>query len=132
MFGKIILLLTGGIFAAYGIACIIDPSLPAEYMGVELGAAGGTVEFMAMYGGLQTAMGLLFLYTGLHAERNLAGLKVMALLLGGLGLTRLCGLILHGQDSYNMGAVVYEITSMVLALVALKLAASAAPSARGT
>lgn len=119
MFAKILLICTGVIFGVYGIACAINPALPAGYIGVELGDAGGTVEFMAMYGGLQAAMGLLFLYFGLRTELHAAGLKCIVLLLGGLGVTRLVGLMVHGPDSYNLGAVVYELGSVALALWAL-------------
>jgi hypothetical protein len=127
MFTKLLLLVSGAIFGLYGLACAFDPALPAGYMGVELGQAG-TVEFMAMYGGLQTAMGLIFLYCGLRADRYRTGAICLLLLLGGLGLTRLTGLLVHGTDYYNIGAVCYELTTAALAAIAVKGSTAATDS----
>lgn len=120
MFAKLLLIISGLIFIIYGLACAFNPALPAGYIGMELGPAGGHVEFIAMYGGLQAALGMLFLYCGLHRKRRLAGLKCLALFLGALGLARLGGLLSYGVDSYNLAAVCYELGSAALALWAIK------------
>ena len=126
MFAKLLLIISGLTFIIYGLACAFDPSLPAGYIGMELGQAGGHVEFIAMYGGLQAALGIFFLYCGLHSERRLAGLKCLVLFIGGLGLARLGGLLSHGFDNYNLAATCYELGSTALALWAIKTIAATA------
>jgi hypothetical protein len=126
LFAKLLLILNGLTFIIYGLACAFDPSLPAGYIGMELGQAGGHVEFLAMYGGLQTALGIFFLYCGLHSGSRMAGLKCLALFFGGLGLARLVGLLTHGVDNYNLAAACYELGVALLALWALKILTPAA------
>ena len=126
LFAQALLMLNGLILAGYGAACLVSPALPAAYMGVELGSAGGPVEFMAMYGGLQLAAGLYFMRCGIASSRVLEGIRLMAVLFAGLGLARLAGLLRIGVDDYNLDAVIYELGSMTLAIIALRLLTSRA------
>jgi hypothetical protein len=121
LFSRFVVIATGLIFGSYGIGCVIDPALPAEYMGVALGDAGGKVEFMAMYGGLQAGLGGLLIYLGCKAEQVDQGLKLIIVIIGSLATVRIAGLVVHGTDDYNFGAACYEATTTILALVALKL-----------
>lgn len=121
LFARALLLINGLLLAGYGVACLISPALPAGYMGVELGSAGGPVEFIAMYGGLQIAAGLYFAVCGVAISRFLEGIRLMAVLFAGLGLARLSGLLRIGVDDYNLYAVIYELGSMTLAIIALRL-----------
>lgn len=120
MFARLLLCISGLIFTAYGVACALDPSLPARLIGMELGAAGGTIEFVAMYGGLQIAMGLFFFHAGLRRERQQYGLQCLALFLGSLGAARLAGLFSYGPDPYNVAAACFELIIAALALLAMK------------
>ncbi len=120
MFTKLLLYICGLIFIAYGVACAMNPALPASLIGMELGEGGGRVEFVAMYGGLQTAMGLFFLHAGLRPRRQQLGLQCIALFLGSLGAARLAGIFFYGPDSYNVGAVCFELIAATLALFAMK------------
>ena len=118
-FARILLGLTGSIFAGYGIFCLLDPAAPAGFFSLELPNSTATVEIVAMYGGLQTAMGALFLYAAADVQRVRTGTFTMAVLMGGLAIGRTYGLLVHGADTtYNLPAVAYETTSTVLALVA--------------
>ena len=36
LFGKLVLGFTGVVFSLYGIACFVDPAIPADFMGVDL------------------------------------------------------------------------------------------------
>jgi hypothetical protein len=120
MFSKLLLCISGLILVAYGMACAMNPALPASLIGLELGEAGARVEFVAMYGGLQTAMGLFFLHAGLRPRRQQLGLQCLALFLGSLGAARLAGMFVYGPDSYNVGAVCFELIAAALALFAMK------------
>ena len=121
-FAQGLLIFTGVIFSIYGIMCFYDPAIPAGYIGLELGNAGGPVEVMAMYGGLQLAAGLYLLWCGSQADRARQGLVVMVVLLGGLASTRGLGLMRVGIDSYNLGAFAYETTTVLLGLYSLRKA----------
>lgn len=120
LFGRIILALTALLFLVYGVVCLFSPQVPAGYIGLILTANGdttATVEFTAMYGGLQTAMGLVFGWYVLDRERLPTGLGVMATLFAGLGIARAIGLTAYGVDNYNAGAAGYELGSAVLATI---------------
>ena len=102
--------------------CFFDPNVPAAYIGMELGNAGGPVEFIAMYGGLQFALGVYFLLSGLGTARIPEAVRIMAIIFAGLGVARLTGLLRVGIDDYNLWATVYELSSMTLAILAHRAA----------
>lgn len=116
----IYLWLNGAMFVLYGAACLLSPSLPADYAGFELATPSGTVEVVAMYGGLQLGFGALVLLGARDGAMRETALWALAVVLGGLALARLYGLSMYGASEYNLGAVAYEATSAVLAVVALR------------
>jgi len=124
-FAKVLLGFNGLIFAVYGAVCLVVPSLPAGYAGMDLPGASATTEVVAMYGGLQLGLGLFFLRAIARPELLDEGLFVMALLIGCLASARAIGLLVHGTTEYNVGAVAYEATTAVLAVVAWKRLRSA-------
>mgnify|MGYP002850693092 FL=1 len=115
LLGRIVLILTGASFAGYGVACLLNPELPAGYIGIELSGVSGTVEVVAMYGGLQGAFGLLCFYLAAAPERVRSGLILVLVICGGLAFGRGFGLLVHGTSSYNLGALAYEMTTTALA-----------------
>jgi hypothetical protein len=127
--GRIVLGLTGLLFAGYGLACLLRPDLPAGYAGIELLGASGATEVAAMYGGLQLAMGILFLRTAVRLENVVLGLIVLVTLVGGLAVGRAFGLMVHGPSAYNVGAIVYEASTAVLGIVSMRLIARGAVTA---
>lgn len=120
-FGRIWLALNGLVFALYGLACLFSPSLPAGYAGIELPTASARNEVAAMYGGLQAGLGGLLVWSAASTDRVAGGLRVMAVLLGSLALGRAVGMTMDGATEYNVGALVYETTAAVLALLGLRL-----------
>ena len=126
LFGKLVLGITGVIFSLYGIACFLDPAVPADFMGVDLLDGSGPVEFIAMYGGLQSAVGFYLVYCCLKPERVSNGLVILAVLTAGLGIARAIGIMRLGADPYNTGAAVYELATMALAILAWRQASKAA------
>jgi len=110
----------GLVFAGYGLACLVMPALPAGYAGLGLETTSGTVEVVAMYGGLQTGFGVMLMLGARDPSRREVVLLAVACVVGGLALARLFGMAVHGPSPYNLGAVAYETTTAVLALVALR------------
>ena len=133
---RVVLVVTGVVFAGYGIMCLLLPSTIAEYTGIALPGVSATVEVVAMYGGLQTGFGLLCLYCALRSEFATPGLIAVLVFVGSLALGRSFGLLVHGSSSYNLGVLAYEATTSVLAALAFartrrNLAASCAPAVLG-
>ncbi len=113
-------------FIFYGLACLASPGLPAGYAGFELGNASGTVEIVAMYGGLQIGFGVLLVLGARNERMQSTALWAVALIVGSLFLGRVFGLWMHGASSYNLGAAAYEATASALAIFALR--SKAAPA----
>jgi len=122
MLGKAILWVSAVAFIAYGLMCLIDPSLPAGYAGLDIIAGDGYAELGAMYGGLQIGYGFFCLLGALRKDLHRPALMSLVLLLGGLALGRLYS-TLTGADpvgSYTYGAMAFEFTLAVLAVIALR------------
>lgn len=119
LFSRIILGLTGLAFAGYGVYCAIDLDVVVELTGVVFRSSTPAVEARAMYGGLQTGLGLLFFNAAVNRRLTVYGLVVMVFVLGGLAIGRALGMYLDDVDDYNTGAFIYESFSAVLAAFAL-------------
>jgi hypothetical protein len=124
MLGKFILWLSAIMFVTYGLACLVSPGLPAGYAGLGLVTADALPEVGAMYGGLQTGFGLFCLLGALKSDYYRHALLLLVLCIGGLALGR-CFWALTGADpvgGYTYGAAAYEITTTLLAALALRRA----------
>lgn len=109
------------LWIAYGLFCLAQPGFLAEAAGVTATTATGTTELRAMYGGLQTAIGLLALLAILRHDLVRTALIALGFLAGGLFTARVCGVLLDGgMSSYTAGALVLEITLAVLSIVLLR------------
>jgi hypothetical protein len=124
MFGKIVLGITAIALTSYGLVCFFVPEIPAGYIGFDLTNADARIEVIAMYGGLEIGVGLYCLLGILKPELYKASLLLVILSLGGIAIGRIYGLVLTSESvtSYTYGAMCYEISSSVLAAVALRKA----------
>ena len=119
LFSRIILGFTGVAFAGYGVYCAIDLDLMLETTGSVFRTPAAAVEARAMYGGLQTGLGLVFINAAVNWRLTAYGLVVMFFVMGGLALGRALGIWLDEGDEYNNAALIFEATSAVLAAFAL-------------
>ena len=107
------------VFIAYGLACAWDPTLPARLAGLSILSADGYAEMGAMYGGLQTGVGLFCLMGVINPQLLRPVLVLLVLSIGPLAAMR--GLsALRADDaigSYTYGALIFE--SLVTAISAL-------------
>ena len=116
---KIFLGINAVLFIGYGLVCLASPSVVADSAGLAVVTGDGAVELRAMYGGLQTAVGMLALAALLRSELQSAVLFVLAFLFFGLASARLLGTIIEsGVGSYTFGALAFEI---LFALVSFAL-----------
>lgn len=122
MLGKIVLWGSAIIFSSYGLMCLISPSVPAGYAGLEMITGDGYVEIGAMYGGLQIGFGLFCLLGALRSDLHRPALISLVTVVGGLALGRLYS-VLTGTEAigtYTYGAISYEFITATLAAIALR------------
>jgi hypothetical protein len=119
LFSRILLGLTGVAFAGYGVYCAYDLDMIVRLTGLAFRAPSAAVESRAMYGGLQTGLGLLFMNSAVNPRMTAYGLVAMVFVLGGLAAGRAVGIATDGLDDYNQGALIYEGSSALLAAIAI-------------
>ena len=123
---KIFLGLNALLFIGYGLACLVSPSLVAEQTGMVLTTGVASTEVRAMYGGLQTAIGLLALLGILRPGMQAAVLIALGFLFVGLASGRMLGILVDPEPGiYNIGAFAFEALFGVLAVMLLSRTASA-------
>ena len=124
MLGKILLWVSAIVFIAYGVACLISPEIPASYAGLAMNNGDAFAEMGAMYGGLQTGFGVFCLLGALKQEFHRPALVSLLLLVGSLALARLYSTLTGDEPvgAYTHGALAFELTTAILAAVALRKA----------
>lgn len=122
MLGKTILGISCLVFIAYGLVSLIAPAVPAGFAGLVMSNGDAFAEIGAMYGGLQTGVGLFCLLALVRAEYFRAGLLLLVIVIGALAIARLLSALLTTDllTVYTWGALVYELVTVALAGVALR------------
>jgi hypothetical protein len=122
--GKFILWLSAFVFIAYGLVGIAAPAIPAGFAGLVMGSGDAYAEISSMYGGLQTGLGAFCLLAATRADYYRAGLALLALGIGAVGVTRLLAALITVEPvtAYTWGASAYEITTAVIAALAWQAA----------
>lgn len=123
MLGKAILWVSAISFVVYGLMCLLSPALPMDYAGLTMNTGDAFAEVRAMYGGLQTGLGIFCLLGALRNDLYRPALISLVLLVGGLALARLYSTIISTESlgTYTYGAMVYEFTTATLAGLALRI-----------
>jgi hypothetical protein len=126
MAARVFLGFTGLLFAGYGLACLASPGIVADATGMQLATGTATVEVRAMYGGLQTALGLLALLAVVREPLRAPALLFLGVLFFGLVSGRLIGIAVDPEPgSYNFIAAGYEAASAAIAFALLPRSAGA-------
>jgi len=121
LFARIVLTITGLVFFVHGLVCFIHPATIGIESGLAMPTPSSIIEVRAEYGGLPMALGLFFLAAALQKIKVRTGLIVMVTALTGYATARTAALLITGQiDQYNAAAILYELTTALLALWALK------------
>ena len=137
MYPKILLVLAGAVFLAYGVVCWVNPELPAEYAGLFIATHNGYAEIAAMYGGLQSSFGAILIVSAFLKGYLRPGLWLILICSGTLAAAR-ASVALSGLDSsfqvansslgidvsssftsYTWGALAFEVFLAVWAGLAL-------------
>lgn len=104
------LLIIGLIFVAYGVACALDPGLAARLAGLAVRNGDGYAELAAMYGGLQTGVGLFLAIAAFRPSLQHGALLLLVLGIGSLAVLRGTGALRTEEvvTAYTWGALAFE------------------------
>ena len=127
MLAKFVLWVAAATFTTYGLVCFFDPSVAANYAGLAMTNGDAYAEIGAMYGGLQTGVGLFCAIAAMKPDHTRSGLLVLVLGIGLLALGRLYSTLLGTGEVgvYTWGALTFEIVLAGLAATALKQSSTA-------
>ena len=121
LFPRILLAVTGLVFFVHGLVCFIHPATIGIESGLAMPTPSSVIEVRAEYGGLPIALGLYFLAAALQKIEVRTGLIVMLTATAGYATSRILAVAMMGQlDQYNAAAILYEVTTALLSLWALK------------
>lgn len=119
--GKAVLGISALAFIGYGLLSLISPAIPAGFAGLQMSNGDAFAEVGAMYGGLQTGIGLFCALALLKPEFYRSGLLLLVLAIGALTLARLVSIFAAPDpvSIYSYGAFAYEVATTLAALTAL-------------
>ena len=115
----IYLLLNAALYIFFGIWCSISPLFTSTAVGFLLIGAKGFAEFGAVYGGLETGIGLLLLISALNPAMRSFGILAALCTYGGLVIFRTIAIFRGGYGLEN--GWFFFIFEIVMALAALVL-----------
>lgn len=120
LLGKSVLGISALVFIGYGLVSLVSPDIPAGFAGLEMSSGDAIAEIGAMYGGLQTGLGLFCLIAFFKTEFYRSGLLILILSIGTLALARLVSLMMatDAVTAYTYGALGYEFATAILAAAA--------------
>ena len=123
MLGKGILWISALLFIGYGLVSFFFPEIPAGLVDLKITNVDAAAEIRAIYGGLQTGIGLFCLLAAVNSDLYRAGLMLLVLGIGALALGRLYSILttVDSVTAYTNGALLFELTIAVLAAIALKI-----------
>ena len=90
---KIFLTLTGLTYIALSIWCTVAPATTSRKVGFDLIGGSGSSEFLVIYGGLEMAMGIIFLAPWIRSEWTYPALWACVVIHACLAIYRTIGFI---------------------------------------
>ena len=117
MVARVFLGLQALIFIPYGLYCLVEPTLLEGSAGVKAITATGVIELQTMYGGLQTAVGVLCALGAMVERYRHSALTALLFIFAGLAVVRVTLGLTHGDFSgYNVFAMSFETLSLMFLL----------------
>ena len=122
MASRIFLALSAVVWLPYGLFCFLRPDALADSAGILALGGTGSAELRAMYGGVQSAVGVLALCGALRPQAFArAALTTLAFLCAGLFVARVLGAALDaGFGAYTGVALGFEALSSAVAFALLR------------
>ena len=114
---RIFLGLQAIIFIPYGLFCLVQPDYLAGTAAIAASSVTGTIELQTMYGGLQTAVGVLCALGALKLDLRRPALITLLFCFTGLAIPRVTLALMNGDfGGYTLGAMIFETLSATCAL----------------
>ncbi len=109
-------------FVSYGLICLFIPSIPIELVGFDSISGDAKIELIAMYGGLQTAIGIFFLIAFFKEHYLKAALLCALIIMLGLVVPRTIAFLFTQVEAthYTLYAIIFECVLVVLSWFAFK------------
>lgn len=121
MFEKITATAIGGLLFVYGIYCLIAPEQVATNIGYGLSNHEAKLEFLAMYGSVEIAIGFFGLLGVVNAQYLKPALLLFAITFALLLITRIAGYaILDDLGPYTQMATIFELLCSAFAYLAFR------------
>lgn len=115
---KLFLAVVGVLYVALGVWCALLPESTSRAVGYALAPGSGQSEFLAVYGGLEVGLGVLFLVPLRRADVVRPVLLACALVHGGIVAFRTIGfLTLHGIAPMTYGFAALEWAILIGAVL---------------
>jgi hypothetical protein len=108
MGARIVLAVIGAAYVAVAAWCALKPVSTAAAIGLELSGGSGRSEYFTVYGGLQTALGLIFLVPLVNASLTGPVLSGCVLIHAGLVLFRTLSLVMFS----GVGSTTYAFAGL--------------------
>jgi hypothetical protein len=110
------------IFIAYGLYCLVQPQMLEGAAGITAMTITGVIELQAMYGGLQTGVGVLCGLAAFVERFRQGALLALLFIFAGLAVTRVSLALVHGDFSnYTLFAMILESANTLFLLWYLAL-----------
>lgn len=119
---RIFLSIVALVFVGYGLACAIDPTLPARLASLAITGGDGFAEMSAMYGGLQIGVGLFCAAGAFRASLRQPALLLLLLSIGLLALLRGLGIARTDElvTAYSWSALGFELSVTLVSALLLR------------
>ena len=105
------------IFIPYGLYCLVQPGMLSDSAGLTATSVTGVIELQAMYGGLQTAVGVLCALAAVVERYRSGALMALLFIFAGLAVPRVSLALMNGEFSgYTTFAMIFESVSLVFLL----------------
>ncbi len=116
------LIFTVLVWLPWGLLCVFDTDTILQIIGVTSVHATGNTDIRAMYGGVQSGIGLMAAFS-LYDQRHFKSfLLALAFIGSGLALSRSYGIIVDGSGTpYTLGVIAYEYFAAISAITWLIL-----------
>jgi hypothetical protein len=118
------LALNGVLYVVLAVWCSVAPVTTAAFLGLAWSNAGGAMEYLAVYGGLQGGLGVFFLLSLWQADLRRAALWLCCCAYAGLVVLRTLAALSQGFDTMGNAVAPYVLESVLLvwALVLMRRA----------
>ncbi len=117
MISKVFLCLLALMFIPYGLYCLVQPEMLSGAAGLVAKSKTGKIELQAMYGGLQTGVGVLCLLGAFRERLQDAAMLALLFVFAGLAVVRVSlGLSQGDFSGYSLFAMSFESLCLIYLL----------------